>query len=286
MLERDYISPGRSAALGENGMAATSHPLATFAAIDMLRTGGNAMDAALTALAVQCVVEPAMTGVGGEISTHGGIRAADGTPIALGYHTGHWEVGLLVEAAAERTESRWAPFPSPPIAPILRRPHAGHHRHVRQPALSQRRRHRLPPADPLAAHAPRRDRRGHLRQGPAGHDDGAGRHARSALRAGARRRDAARRGGRRCRARAIASARASPTDEITLEARRRSLCRACASPGGGCQFLGTAATSQVVGEALGMSLPHSALAPSGHPIWLDMARRSARARARAGIARH
>ena len=52
------------------------------------------------------------------------------------------------------------------------------------------------------------------------------------------------------------------------------------TPGGGCQFLGTAATSQVVGEALGMTLPHSALAPSGHPIWLDMARRSARAAAR------
>jgi putative YjhG/YagF family dehydratase len=57
-------------------------------------------------------------------------------------------------------------------------------------------------------------------------------------------------------------------------------CRACASPGGGCQFLGTAATAQVVGEALGMSLPHSALAPSGQPIWRDMARRSARALAR------
>src|SRR5947209_16594169 len=54
-------------------------------------------------------------------------------------------------------------------------------------------------------------------------------------------------------------------------------CHACASPGGGCQFLGTAATSQVVGEALGLSLPHSALAPSGQPIWLDMAVRSARA---------
>src|SRR5881409_4051643 len=54
-------------------------------------------------------------------------------------------------------------------------------------------------------------------------------------------------------------------------------CRACASPGGGCQFLGTAATSQVVGEALGLSLPHSALSPSGQPIWLDMATRSARA---------
>jgi putative YjhG/YagF family dehydratase len=54
-------------------------------------------------------------------------------------------------------------------------------------------------------------------------------------------------------------------------------CRACASPGGGCQFLGTAATAQVVGEALGMSLPHAALAPSGQPIWLDLATRSARA---------
>ena len=54
-------------------------------------------------------------------------------------------------------------------------------------------------------------------------------------------------------------------------------CRACASPGGGCQFLGTAATAQVVAEALGMALPHSALAPSGHPIWTDMGRRSARA---------
>ena len=65
--------------------------------------------------------------------------------------------------------------------------------------------------------------------------------------------------------------------EVTLEYARRMACRTCASAGGGCQFLGTAATSQVVGEALGMSLPHSALAPSGQAIWLDTARRSARA---------
>src|SRR5579883_2700775 len=65
--------------------------------------------------------------------------------------------------------------------------------------------------------------------------------------------------------------------QMTLEQAAENLCRACATPGGGCQFLGTAATSQVVGEALGLSLTHSALAPSGHPIWLDMARRSARA---------
>src|SRR6185369_514142 len=65
--------------------------------------------------------------------------------------------------------------------------------------------------------------------------------------------------------------------QLTLADAAEVLCRACATPGGGCQFLGTAATSQVVGEALGLTLTHSALAPSGHPIWLDMARRSARA---------
>ena len=66
-------------------------------------------------------------------------------------------------------------------------------------------------------------------------------------------------------------------DQITLEYAAEVGCRACATPGGGCQFLGTAATSQVVGEALGLSLPHSALAPSGESIWLDAATRSARA---------
>jgi len=65
--------------------------------------------------------------------------------------------------------------------------------------------------------------------------------------------------------------------QVTLEYARRMTCRTCASAGGGCQFLGTAATSQVVAEALGMSLPHTALAPSGQEIWLDAARRSARA---------
>src|SRR5881396_3244213 len=63
--------------------------------------------------------------------------------------------------------------------------------------------------------------------------------------------------------------------EATLEMAAEMLCKACASPGGGCQFLGTAATSQVVAEALGISLIHTALAPSGQMVWLDMARRSA-----------
>jgi putative YjhG/YagF family dehydratase len=64
---------------------------------------------------------------------------------------------------------------------------------------------------------------------------------------------------------------------ITLEHAQEMGCRACGTPGGGCQFLGTAATAQVVGEALGLSLPHSALSPSGQPIWTHMARESARA---------
>jgi len=65
--------------------------------------------------------------------------------------------------------------------------------------------------------------------------------------------------------------------QITLEYAAEMGCRACATPGGGCQFLGTAATSQVIAEALGLALPHTALAPSGQPVWLDAARRSARA---------
>jgi putative YjhG/YagF family dehydratase len=65
--------------------------------------------------------------------------------------------------------------------------------------------------------------------------------------------------------------------EVSLEYAAEMGCKACGSPGGGCQFLGTAATSQVVGEALGLSLPHSGLSPSGSEIWRDLARRSARA---------
>ena len=58
--------------------------------------------------------------------------------------------------------------------------------------------------------------------------------------------------------------------ELSLEEAADLGCRACATPGGGCQFLGTAATSQVVAEALGLCVPHSALAPSGQPIWKEI----------------
>jgi len=64
---------------------------------------------------------------------------------------------------------------------------------------------------------------------------------------------------------------------VTMEEAAELGCRACGSSGGGCQFLGTAATAQVVAEALGLAVTHSALAPSGQPIWADMARRAARA---------
>ena len=210
------------------------------------------------------------------LSTHGGIRAANGEPIALGYHTGHWEVGLLMEAAARELKSAGAV----PFAGYCTDPCDG--RTQGTPGMFDS----LPYRNDAATIFRRLIRSLPTRRGVIGVatcDKGlpammmalAGMHdlpcvlvPGGVMMIAEDAEDTGR----------VQSIGARFTHgEMTLQAAADMGCRACASPGGGCQFLGTAATAQVVGEALGMSLTHSALAPSGHPIWLDMARRSARA---------
>jgi putative YjhG/YagF family dehydratase len=210
------------------------------------------------------------------LSTHGGIRAADGTPVALGYHTGHWEVGLLMDAAAKELKSAGAV----PFAGYCTDPCDGRSQGTTGMFDS------LPYRNDAASVFGRLIRSLPTRSGVIGVATcDKGLPAMMMALAGTR--------GLPCvlvpggvtllaedseDAGKIQSAGARfARGQMTLQDAAEGLCRACATPGGGCQFLGTAATSQVVGEALGMSLPHSALAPSGHPIWLDMARRSARA---------
>ncbi len=210
------------------------------------------------------------------LSTQGGIRAPDGTPIALGYHTGHWEVGLLVQAASEEFKRLGAI----PFAGFVSDPCDG--RTQGTPGMMDSLAYRNDAAivlRRLIRSLP--TRRGVL--GIATCDKGLP-----------------------AMMMALAAQTALPCvivpggvtllpeqgedagkiqslgarfahGLVTLEEAAELGCRACASPGGGCQFLGTAATSQIVAEALGLAVTHSALAPSGQAIWLDMARRSARA---------
>jgi putative YjhG/YagF family dehydratase len=210
------------------------------------------------------------------LSTQGGIRAPDGKPIALGYHTGHWEVGLLMRAAAEELKSSGCV----PFAGFVTDPCDGRTQGTtgmmdslpyRNDAAQVFRRliRSLPtrtgvlgvatcdkglPAMMMAL-AGCRDLPTVLVPGGVTLPPNNGEDAGKVQSIGAR----------------------FAHGQLSLREAAEMGCRACASPGGGCQFLGTAATSQVIGEALGFSIPHSALAPSGQPIWLDMARRSARA---------
>ena len=210
------------------------------------------------------------------LSTQGGVRAPDGKPIALGYHTGHWEIGLLVEAAARelkrlgvvpfaaycsdpcdgRTQGTDGMFDSLPYrndaAIVFRR--LIRSLPVRAGVLGIATCDKGLPAMMMAL-AGMKNLPSVLVPGGVTLPPEDGEDAGKIQTIGAR----------------FSHGMISLQDAADLG------CRACASPGGGCQFLGTAATSQVVGEALGMSLPHSALAPSGQPVWTDLAVQSARA---------
>jgi len=210
------------------------------------------------------------------LSTQGGTRQADGTPVALGYHTGHWEVGLLVRAAAEeiraaggvpfsaycsdpcdgRTQGTSGMFDSLPYrndaAMVLRR--LIRSLPTRDGVLGVATCDKGLPAMMMAL-AGARDLPSVLVPGGVTLPPTSGEDAGKIQSIGAR----------------------YAHNEISLAEAAELGCRACASPGGGCQFLGTAASAQVMAEALGMSLPHAALAPSGQAIWLDAARRSAKA---------
>jgi putative YjhG/YagF family dehydratase len=208
------------------------------------------------------------------LSTHGGLRAEDGTPVALGYHTGHWEVGLLVREAANelkklgavpfagactdpcdgRTQGTAGMFDSLPFrndaSMVLRR--LIRSLPTRRGVIGIATCDKGLPAMMMAL-AACHDLPTVLVPGGVTLLPEKGEDAGMVQTIGAR----------------------FAHNQISLEYAEEMACTACASPGGGCQFLGTAATSQVVGEALGLALPHTALAPSGHPIWLDGARRSA-----------
>lgn len=210
------------------------------------------------------------------LSTQGGLRQDDGTPIALGYHTGHWEIGLLMkEAAKEIAAHGGIPFAGYVSDPCDGRSQGTSGMYDSLPyrndaAIVFRRLVRSLPTRKgvvgiatcdkglpamMIALAGIHDLPSVIVPGGVTLPPTIGEDAGKIQTIGVR----------------------YTKGEITLEEAADMGCRACATPGGGCQFLGTAATSQVVAEALGMALPHSALAPSGQSIWREVGRQSARA---------
>lgn len=210
------------------------------------------------------------------LSTTGGLRGEDGKPIALGYHTGHWELGLLVRAAAEQFRA----LGQIPFAAYCSDPCDG--RSQGTPAMMDSLPYRNTAAEAFGRLIRSLPRRRSV-MGIATCDKGLP----AMMMALAEAHDLpcilvpggvtlpAYDGEDAGTVQSIGSRFAH--GELTLEQAAALGCRACGSAGGGCQFLGTAASAQVIGEALGMSLPHSALIPSGEPIWLELARRSATA---------
>ncbi|MGC2621515.1 MAG: YjhG/YagF family D-xylonate dehydratase [Acidobacteriaceae bacterium] len=210
------------------------------------------------------------------LSTHGGLRAEDGTAIALGFHTGHWEVGLLVAEAARALKA----LEAVPFAGAVTDPCDGRTQGTTGMLDS------LPYRNDAAIVLRRLMRSLPTRAGVLGVatcDKGLPAMLMALASSGAlpsvlipggvtllpeNGEDAG-------RVQTIGARFAQ--GQISLDYAAEMGCKACASPGGGCQFLGTAATSQVVAEALGLALPHTALAPSGPPVWLDAGRRSAAA---------
>jgi putative YjhG/YagF family dehydratase len=210
------------------------------------------------------------------LSTQGGLRGEDGKPIALGYHTGHFEIGLLVrDAALEIREHGGLPFSGMVSDPCDGRSQGtvgmmDSLAYRNDAAMVMRRLIRslptrrgvigvatcdkgLPAMLMAIAGAP--DLPGVIVPGGVTLPPSQGEDAGKIQTIGAR----------------------FSHGEISLEEAADMGCRACATPGGGCQFLGTAATAQVIAEALGLAVPHSALSPSGQPAWHEIARRSARA---------
>ena len=210
------------------------------------------------------------------LSTAGGLREPDGTPIALGLHTGHFELSTMVEVAArELREQKAIPF-----ALFCSDPCDGRTQGTTGMLDS------LPYRNDAAQVFRRQARslptsRGVM--GVASCDKGlpammmalAGMPDKPVVIVPGGVTLAPEHGEDTGMIQSIGARFAQ--GEVTLSYAQDMGCRACASPGGGCQFLGTAGTSQVVAEALGLAITHGALSPSGTEAWMDIARRSARA---------
>ena len=208
------------------------------------------------------------------VSTMGGLRSEQGEPIALGYHTGHWELGLLVRGAAEALRAAGAI----PFAVYCSDPCDGRTQgttgmfdslaYRNDAAIVMRRLIRsLPTASGVIGIASCDKGLPAMMMALAGTKDLPGVIVPGGVTLPAR--DAEDAG----QVQSLGARFAH--DLISLDYAATMGCRACGSAGGGCQFLGTAATAQVIAEALGVALPHSALAPSGEPVWLELATRSA-----------